>query len=169
MVIFLISRAWLDSKWCLAEFLLAKQLGKKIFGVLIENVPLGELPDELTSQWQLCDLVKGDARVAFDVAREPLVPPNRVELPEVGLSALKRGLQNAGLEATAFPWPPENELERAPYRGLKPYEAQDAAIFFGRDATIVRGLDQVRQLRDNSSENLPLNRGDPSFGSTLLC
>lgn len=165
-VVFLISGAWLDSKWCLAEFLLAKQLGKKIFGVLIEDIPIDELPDELTSQWQLCDLVKGDARVTFDVAREPLVPANRVELPEVGLSALKRGLQNAGLEAAAFPWPPENEPERAPYRGLKPYEAQDAAIFFGRDATIVRGLDQVRQLRDNSSDNLLVILGSSGAGKS---
>ena len=130
-VIVLISRAWNDSIWCRTEFLLAKQLGKKMFGVLIDDIPIAELPHELTSEFQLCDLVNGDARVAFDVEREPFVPPSRVDLPEVGLTALKRGLQSAGLEATTFPWPPEDELKRAPYRGLKPYEAQDAAIFFG--------------------------------------
>ena len=138
-VIFVVSRAWLDSNWCVAEFLLAKQLGKKIFGVLVEDIPIGELPQELTGDWQLCDLVNGDARVQFTVAREPIVPSSRVDLPEVGLDALKRGLQKAGLEATSFPWPPENEPERPPYRGLKPYDAKDAAIFFGRDAAIVRG------------------------------
>ena len=94
-VVFLVSRAWVDSNWCVAEFLLAKQLGKKIFGVLVEDIPIGKLPVELTSEWQLCDLVKGDARVMFDVERDPLVPPTRVELSEVGLTALKRGLQSA--------------------------------------------------------------------------
>ncbi|MEP3334027.1 toll/interleukin-1 receptor domain-containing protein [Sedimentitalea sp.] len=35
LVVFLISPAWAASKWCLAEFLLAKQLNKRIFGVII--------------------------------------------------------------------------------------------------------------------------------------
>src|SRR5512134_1999196 len=39
-VICLLSPTWAASKWCLAEFLLAKQLGKQIFGVLIEATPL---------------------------------------------------------------------------------------------------------------------------------
>src|SRR5690242_14024690 len=55
-VIFLISKAWLKSKWCIAEFLLAKQLNKKIFGVLIEAVPIDDVPVEMSAEWQLCDL-----------------------------------------------------------------------------------------------------------------
>jgi hypothetical protein len=35
-VLFLVSPAWLDSRWCLAEFLLAKTLHKRIFGLIIE-------------------------------------------------------------------------------------------------------------------------------------
>jgi hypothetical protein len=38
-VLFLISPAWRDSPWCLAEFLLAKHLGKTVFGVLVEATP----------------------------------------------------------------------------------------------------------------------------------
>jgi len=53
-VLFLISPAWRDSRWCLAEFLLAKQLGKTIFGVLVETVSLETLPKEITAEWQLC-------------------------------------------------------------------------------------------------------------------
>jgi hypothetical protein len=37
-VLFLISPAWLLSRWCLAEFLLAKTLHKRIFGLIIEPV-----------------------------------------------------------------------------------------------------------------------------------
>jgi hypothetical protein len=39
VVIFLISPAWAASKWCLAEFLLANQLNKPIFGVIIDPTP----------------------------------------------------------------------------------------------------------------------------------
>ena len=42
-VLFLVSPAWLDSKWCLAEFLLAKSLHKCIFGLMIEPVPIANL------------------------------------------------------------------------------------------------------------------------------
>jgi hypothetical protein len=34
-VLFLISPNWLASNWCLSEFLLAKQLGKRLFPLLI--------------------------------------------------------------------------------------------------------------------------------------
>src|SRR5512141_2274204 len=61
-VLFLISDDWLQSPWCLAEFLLAKQLGKVIFGVLIAPVSLERLPAEMRNEWQLCDLVTGETR-----------------------------------------------------------------------------------------------------------
>lgn len=83
--------------------------------MLVEDIPIDELPSELTAEYQLCDLVKGDKRMMFEVVREPFVPPTRIDLPEVGLTALKRGLQSAGLEATSFAWPPEHEPDRAPY------------------------------------------------------
>ena len=36
---------------------------------------------------------------------------------------------------------------RAPYRGWEPFEDIDAGVFFGRDAAIVRGLDELRAMR----------------------
>jgi hypothetical protein len=45
-VLFLASPAWLASKWCLAEFLLAKTLHKRIFGLIVEPVPLERVPAE---------------------------------------------------------------------------------------------------------------------------
>ena len=98
--------------------------------------------------------------------REPLIPPTRIDLPEAGLAALKRGLQRAGLEATSFAWPPEHEPDRAPYRGLKPYEAKDAAIFFGRDAAIVRVLDQIRQVRNSGIDKLLVILGSSGAGKS---
>ena len=39
MVLFLGSPAWASSKWCRAEFLLAKSLNKRIFTVIVEPTP----------------------------------------------------------------------------------------------------------------------------------
>ena len=165
-VVFLISPAWLASRWCLAEFLLAKQLGKVIFGVVIAPVSLDAIPREMTMEWQLCDLVAGDHRESITVAREPLVPATDVSFAAVGLTALRRGLQQAGLDPASFEWPPRKDPERAPYRGFKALEAEDAAVFFGREAAIVRGLDRLRSLRDQGVENLLLILGASGAGKS---
>jgi hypothetical protein len=57
-----------------------------------------------------------------------------------------RGLEKTGLDAKFFVWPPEREPDRAPYRGLKPLEAADAGVLFGRDAPIVEAIDTLRGL-----------------------
>src|SRR5215467_5879328 len=143
-VLFLISPAWRDSRWCLAEFLLAKQLGKTIFGVVIDATPLDTLPKEMTTAWQLCNLVAGSERRIFRVAFDPIVAETDVSFAEAGLAALRMGLQKAGLDPSTFPWPPPNAPDRQPYRGLRALDTKDAAVFFGREASIVRGLDALR-------------------------
>jgi hypothetical protein len=39
-VLFLVSHAWLGSRWCLKELNLAHRLNNRVFGVLIEDIPL---------------------------------------------------------------------------------------------------------------------------------
>jgi len=165
-VLFLISPAWRDSRWCLAEFLLAKQLGKRVFGVLVESTPLETLPTEMTAEWQLCDLVSGTERRSFVVAHDPVVPPTTLSLGETGLGRLKLGLQRARLGPTTFVWPPPSDPDRAPYRGLKPLEAEDAAVFFGREGAIVRGLDALRQLRERGIERMLVIVGASGAGKS---
>ena len=148
VVLILISQAWRDSKWCLAEFLLAKQLGKTIFGVIVEPTPIDVLPKEMTAEWQLCDLQSGEARQTFHVFRDQIVPPTDVSLSRTGLAGLKQGLQKVGLDPLVFPWPPSHDPERLPYRGLKALEAEDAAIFFGREAPLIRAMDTLRRMED---------------------
>lgn len=63
-VLFLISRAWLESDWCRREFRLAQRLNKQIFGLLIEDMPVAALPEELTVAWQLVNFAQGQDHVA---------------------------------------------------------------------------------------------------------
>src|ERR1700722_18515368 len=151
-VLCLVSPAWLGSRWCHAEFLLAKLLHKRIFGLIVEPVPFEQVPTEMTAEWQLCKLVGEDRFRTFDVV--VLGRPAQVNFREAGLELLRRGLQRAGLETRSFAWPPRDEPNRAPYRGLKALEPQDAAIFFGRDAWIVRGMDSARGLIEAAAESL---------------
>src|SRR5205085_2935386 len=83
-----------------------------------------------------------------------------------GLGLLRRGLERAGLDAQSFPWPPPDEPDRAPYRGLRALEPQDAAIFFGRDAMIVRALDRLRGLVEGGVERLMVVLGASGSGKS---
>jgi hypothetical protein len=99
-VVFVVSPAWAQSKWCLAEFLLAKNLNKLIFGVVLKDVPIGELPTEMTSEWQLCYLVgHGPTKTIHFTHRERTAD---IELLAEGLSRLRSGLQTAGRARTTF-------------------------------------------------------------------
>lgn len=148
LVIFLISPAWAASKWCLAEFLLAKQLNKRIFGAIIQSTPLENIPGEMAGEWQIVDLTAGTAKRLFSVQQPTEDQPQDVHFSQDGLDRLKIGLLGAGLDPKFFDWPPESDPDRSPYRGLKAIEEKDAGIFFGREGPIVEGLDHLRGLRE---------------------
>jgi hypothetical protein len=58
-VLFLVSKAWLGSEWCRDEFKLARHLGKRLFGVLIEDISTGSLPPLMTREWQVINIAPG--------------------------------------------------------------------------------------------------------------
>ena len=66
----------------------------------------------------------------------------------------KGQLQRAGLHASYFKWPPEHDPKRAPYRGLRPLEAEDAGILFGREAPIVEVIGRLRGLTEAAAPRL---------------
>ncbi|MGN7253363.1 nSTAND1 domain-containing NTPase [Arthrobacter sp. SAFR-014] len=159
-VICLLSANWAASRECLAEYRTAENLGKLILCVRLE--PLEE--NAITGEWQRCDLF-GDGP-ATEIAIDGTGGPVRF-LTE-GLQRLRLGLHRAGIGAELFPWPPQQDPERAPYRGWEPLEEADAAVFFGRDGQIVRGLDALRTMRGSGVESLfvilgPSGAGKSSF------
>ncbi|HMY98467.1 MAG TPA: TIR domain-containing protein [Burkholderiaceae bacterium] len=165
-VLFLVSPAWRDSKYCFAEFFEAKKLGKRIFGVIVEPIALSELPEQMTAEWQVCDLCHADEPVTFSVERRPLLPRTNVVFPKAGLDALASGLRKAGLDPATFEWPPAGEPDRSPYPGLRALDRADAAVFFGREAAIVRGIDQIRLTGERGVEPLFVILGASGAGKS---
>ena len=55
-VLFLVSTAWLASDWCRKELNLAHALNKRLFGVLIEDLPSVSFPRTSTGTWQIVRL-----------------------------------------------------------------------------------------------------------------
>jgi WD40 repeat protein/energy-coupling factor transporter ATP-binding protein EcfA2 len=111
-VILLASRASLRSQWCFAEVCLARSLDRPVFQLSVD----GESRFSLLAAEQAINLLEGDA----------------------AYSRLWRGLKAAGLDpADSFSF----QINREVYPGLRPFEAEDAAAFFGR-------RDEIEQLID---------------------
>ncbi len=165
-VLFLVSRAWLASRWCLKEFHLARKLNKRLFGVLVEAIPVTDLPEDLTGTWQLVDLAAGFDHALFKVTLPRTHEEAHVTFSKEGLTRLRGGLAKAGLDPRFFAWPPEDDPDRPPYRGLKPLEAEDAGIFFGRDAPIVEALDTLRGLREGAAPRVLVILGASGAGKS---
>jgi hypothetical protein len=118
VVLALVSAEWLASSWCKSEIDAARLVGKKIIVALI-GLDKRQVPVDLIDE-QFIDLI-GDPQA---------------------WARLKEGLNHAGLDPVNFPF----EAGRRPYPGFAYFEEQDAAVFFGRDAQIVRGIDEIRRL-----------------------
>jgi hypothetical protein len=146
-VLVLISPDWAASRWCQTEFLVADQLGKRIFPVLIAPTPFDEIPLELRAKFQIADIS---------------IPDKEAD----GFQRLAIGLKRAGLDPKDFNWPPPDEPTRSVYRGLSALDVQDAAIFFARDAMITKGLDELRRLRDGAPQRLLVILGASGAGKS---
>ena len=166
-VVFLVSAAWLASGWCRKEYELARGLNKKLFAALIDPArTIADLPPELTGVWQVVDLCRGQDLKLFATALPGSHDEKHVVFSQSGLLRLKRGLEKAGLDPKFFAWPPEREPGRAPYRGLKPLEAEDAGVFFGRDAPIVEATDRLRGLAAGAPPRLFVILGASGAGKS---
>jgi hypothetical protein len=165
-VLFLVSRAWIASSSCRKELSAALRLNKRMFGVLIEDLEIADAPEELASQWQLVRLATGRDGVVHRVVLPITHEEHEVTFSAEGLQRLKHGLEQAGLNARYFAWPPAHDPTRSPYPGLKALEADDAGIFFGRDSAVLAALDQLRGLRELAPPRLFVILGASGAGKS---
>jgi formylglycine-generating enzyme required for sulfatase activity len=167
-VLFIVSADWLASTWCHDEYQLSNKYNKKLFALLIDESPLERLPGGLTAQWQVVRL-KGEPAERF-IAVNPYTQQQwPVHIAKAGLVQLKSGLQRAGLGPECF------ELQqdangpfgwRLPYRGLEALEPEDAAVFLGRSADLVRGMDALRGLATRNPPRVGVILGASGAGKS---
>jgi len=156
-VVCLLSSNWESSDYCRLEFLTARQLNKKIICVRLE--PTSE--HGIAADFQHCDLFGDGATTEIDVGDGA-----PVAFTSDGLYRLRAGILAAGVGANSFEWPPATDPDRAPYRGWDPLDHDDAAVFFGRDAEILAGLDALRGMRAARVDTLFVVQGPSGTGKS---
>jgi len=137
-VICLLSSDWEASVECKTEYRTAEGFGKRILVARLENLS----DTDITSEWQRCDLFAEGEQVEIDVPGAPAVRFNAAAMRQ-----LDKAIDGSGIGPEIFRWPPERDPDRAPYRGWVPFEDVDAGVFFGRDAAIYKGLDELQKMQ----------------------
>lgn len=135
---------------------------------MIDDVAIDRLPGGLTAQWQVVRL-KGEPAERFLTVHPLTQRQSPVHIAEAGLKSLKRGLDKAGIGPETFDLQPDQNGPfgwRAPYRGLEALEPEDAAVFFGRSADIVRGIDTLRGLAARKPPRLLVILGASGAGKS---
>jgi WD40 repeat protein len=157
-VVCLTSVSWFERNECLSEFRAAELLNKRIFCARLEPSPA----DEVTKAWQHVDLFGDDGQIKIPL--DDGGPP--IAFSAHDLQALKEEIITKGIGADSFVWPPPDEPDRAPYRGWEPLEEVDAAVYFGRDAELVRAMDKLRGMRKSADESLFVILGPSGCGKS---
>ncbi len=139
-VLLLLSTQWEASKWCWSEYTQARALGKGIFPLRIE----AGVQTTTASELQHIDLTAN---------REDGLQRLLAELTELTLSLQQR-----------FAW----DKTRPPYPGMLAFEAEDAPVFFGRDADTHRLWEQLNQRRTQGGDSLLVMLAASGAGKSSL-
>jgi formylglycine-generating enzyme required for sulfatase activity len=77
-----------------------------------------------------------------------------IDFNRPALNAILARLIDWGIAPDAFAWPPPDNPKAPPYPGLDAFDAHSAGIFFGREADIMAGMRELRQIRHRGSPRL---------------
>lgn len=163
-VILLASPNSLSSPECIAEVRKAEDYGKEIVVVLLNDVKLEDARLNAYKERQIVNLVAPPQ--AHGEAITYRGTSYQVRFNTDALAKVKDYLIKRGIAPEFFPWPPSSRPDAEPYPGLAAFGEDDAGIFFGRDADIMRGLDKLRILRRNQGPRVKLIQASSGAGKS---
>ena len=152
-VVVLCTTNWLASPWCVAEAMIARERGKPVFLLAAPDVADNrqlEGPRNTEAAPRVPDFLRDTQFISLA----------GLDAKE-GYRRLWRGLEEEGLQ-DAFPEPTR------PYPGLEPFQASDAAVFFGRDDDIARVMGALNRRRRNNAKGFILILGASGCGKSSL-
>jgi WD40 repeat protein len=151
-VVLLASPDALASPECIAEVRKAEDFGKEIIVVLLHDLQVDDHRLISYKERQIVDLAAPPQShiQTVDYRGES----HLVRFNEDSLARVRDFLVKRGITPDSFAWPPQDRPNAEPFPGLSAFSEEDAGIFFGRDADILRGLDKLRVLRRNGRPRL---------------
>jgi WD40 repeat protein len=142
-LIVLCSANWQESRWCFAELVFAKAMGKEIFPVLLQECSIDHV---------------GEEHQAVFVYKEG----------DAAYTRLWDGLDSRHLgPRDDFGWPPKDG-DHCPFPGLFAFDERLAGVYFGREAETQTILEDLRKMRANGEPRLLMIVGGSGSGKSSL-
>lgn len=139
-VVVVLTRSWIESKWCFVEFAQARALGKQIYILRTEDID--------------------DRTIGGDIQQLDYVSD-----PEGALERLLISLRELSLETQGgFAW----SAGRPPFPGLTAFQEEDAPVFFGRSAERRRLVEILNSKRTLGGARLIAILGASGSGKSSL-
>jgi formylglycine-generating enzyme required for sulfatase activity len=148
-LLFLVSPEALDSEECKREVRRAEDDRKDVILAILRDVTIDDPRLKPWMDRQIMDLSADprDERVEVEHrSRRHLIDFNRL-----ALEAIHAKLIEWGHAPDSFAWPPKERPNAQPYPGLDAFDEHSAGIFFGREADIMSGIRDLRQMRHRGS------------------
>ncbi len=142
----------LDSEECKREVRRAEDDRKEVMVAILRDVKIDDRRLAPYAERQIMDLSVDPREERVEVehqGRRHLIDFNRP-----ALNAIHTKLIELGIAPDSFVWPPKDKPNAAPYPGLDAFDENSAGIFFGREADIMGGVRELRQIRHRGSPRL---------------
>ena len=151
-LLFLASPEALDSDECKREVRRAEDDRKDVIVAILRDV---RLDDPRLKPWmdrQIMDLSAELREERVEVEHQSR--RHFVDFNRLALEAIHAKLIDWGHAPDSFAWPPKERPNAQPYPGLDAFDELSAGIFFGREADIMSGIRDLRQMRHRGSPRL---------------
>jgi hypothetical protein len=149
---YLASPEALDSEECRREVRRAGDDRKDVIVAILRDVTVDDPRLAGYKDRQIMDLSTNprDERVEVEhKGQRHLVDFNRA-----ALNAIHAKLIDWGIAPNSFEWPPRHNPKAASYPGLDAFDEHSAGIFFGREADVMAGIRDLRQIHHRGSPRL---------------
>jgi len=151
-LLFLASPEALGSDECLREVRRAEDDRKDVIVAILRDVTLEDVRLKPWMDRQIVDLSAELREERVEV--EHLSRRHIVDFNRLALEAIHAKLIDWGHAPDSFAWPPKERPNAQPYPGLDAFDELSAGIYFGREADIMSGIRDLRQMRHRGSPRL---------------
>src|SRR6516162_10381850 len=151
-LIFLASPESLASDECRREVRRAADDRKEVIVAILRDVTIDHPRLADYTDRQIVDLSTNPREERVEVEHKG--QRHLIDFNRAALNAIHAKLINWGIGPNAFAWPPRHNPKALPYPGLDAFDEYSAGIFFGREADVMAGIRELRQIRHRGSPRL---------------
>jgi formylglycine-generating enzyme required for sulfatase activity len=149
-LLFLASPESLASDECRREVRRAEDGRKDVIVAILRDVTVDDLAGY--TDRQIMDLSTNPREERVEVEHNG--QRHLIDFNRAALNGIHAKLIDWGIAPDAFAWPPRHNPKALPYPGLDAFDEDSAGIFFGREADVMAGIRDLRQIRHHGSPRL---------------